>query len=203
LNIISSSIGSLTNPNKLSDTFRTTKKISINSTTIDLYLEYFEEAFIIDSARRYDIKGKKYIGTPLKYFFTDIGLRNACLNFRQQEENHIMENILYVELKARGYNVDVGVIEYRHLDKNGKSVRSQLEVDFVAGDGGKIYYIQSALNIDDEKKRNQETNSLKRIPDSFKKIVVVKDDIMPWNDDNGILYIGIKDFLLDANAVNR
>ena len=202
INIISSAVGSLTNPKKLSDTFKSSSKTSINSTTIDIYLEYFEEAFIIDVARRYDIKGRKYIGTPVKYYFTDIGLRNARLNFRQQEENHIMENILFVELKARGYNVDVGVVEYRHLDKNGKDVRSQLEVDFVANDGRKIYYIQSALNIGDEGKRKQEINSLRRIPDSFKKIVVVKDDIMPWNDDHGILYIGIKDFLLDTNAIN-
>ena len=201
-NIISSSVGSLTNPKKLSDTFKTINGISINSTTIDTYLEYFEEAFIIDAARRYDIKGKKYIGTPVKYYFTDIGLRNARLNFRQQEENHIMENILFIELKSRGYNVDVGVIEYRHRDKTGKDIRSQLEVDFVANDGGKIYYLQSALHVDDDKKRQQEINSLRRIPDSFKKIVVVKDDIMPWHDDNGILYIGIKDFLLDTNAIN-
>lgn len=202
INMISSAVGSLTNPKKLSDTFKSTNKTSINSTTIDIYLDYFEEAYIIDVARRYDIKGKKYIGTPVKYYFTDIGLRNARLNFRQQEENHIMENILFFELKARGYNVDIGVVEYRHLDKNDKDVRSQLEVDFVANDGGKIYYIQSALSVDEEAKRKQEINSLRRIPDSFKKIVIVKDDIMPWNDDNGILYIGIKDFLLDANAIN-
>lgn len=202
ISVISSAVGSLTNPNKLSNTFKTVKKVSINSTTIDTYLEYFEEAFIIDTARRYDIKGKKYIGTPVKYYFTDIGLRNACLNFRQQEENHIMENILFIELKARGYNVDVGVVEYRHLDINGKTERAHLEVDFVANDGEKTYYIQSSLNIDEEKKRLQEINSLKRIPDSFKKIVIVKDDIMPWHDDNGILYIGIKEFLLDTNAIN-
>ena len=201
-NILSSSVGSLTNPKKLSDTFKTINGISINSTTLDTYLEFFEEAFIIDSARRYDIKGKKYIGTPVKYYFTDIGLRNARLNFRQQEENHIMENILFNELQARGYNVDVGVVEYRHLDKNGKDVRSQLEVDFVANDGGKIYYLQSALRVDDDKKRQQEINSLRRIPDSFKKIVIVKDEIMPWHDENGILYIGIKDFLLDSNAIH-
>ncbi len=202
ISIIASAVGSLTNPNKLSNTFKTAKKLSINSTTIDAYLEYFEDAFILDTARRYDIKGKKYIGTPVKYYFTDIGLRNARLNFRQQEENHIMENILFIELKSRGYSVDVGVVEYRHLDRNGKDARAQLEVDFVANDGGKTYYIQSALNIDEEKKRFQEINSLKRIPDSFKKIVIVKDDIMPWHDDNGILYIGIKDFLLDASAIN-
>lgn len=202
ISVISSAVGSLTNPNKLSNTFKTVKKVSINSTTIDTYLEYFEEAFIIDTARRYDIKGKKYIGTPVKYYFTDIGLRNACLNFRQQEENHIMENILFIELKARGYNVDVGVVEYRHLDINGKTERAHLEVDFVANDGEKTYYIQSSLNIDEEKKRLQEINSLKRIPDSFKKIVIVKDDIMPWHDDNGILYIGIIEFLLDTNAIN-
>ena len=203
INIVSSSVGSLTNPKKLSDTFQSTSKISINSTTINVYLEYFEEAFIIDVARRYDIKGKKYIGTPVKYYFTDIGLRNARLNFRQQEENHIMENILFVELKARGYTVDVGVVEYRHLDKSGKDVRTQLEVDFIANDGKNTLYIQSALHIDDEGKRNQEINSLRRIPDSFKKVVVVKDDIMPWIDENGIFYIGIKEFLLDANAINK
>lgn len=203
INIVSSSVGSLTNPKKLSDTFQSTSKISINSTTINVYLEYFEEAFIIDVARRYDIKGKKYIGTPLKYYFTDIGLRNARLNFRQQEENHIMENILFVELKARGYTVDVGVVEYRHLDKSGKDVRTQLEVDFIANDGKNTLYVQSALHIDDEGKRNQEINSLRRIPDSFKKVVVVKDDIMPWIDENGIFYIGIKEFLLDANAINK
>lgn len=203
VNIVSSSVGSLTNPKKLSDTFKSTSGISISSTTIDTYLEYFEEAFIIDVARRYDIKGKKYIGTPLKYYFSDIGLRNARLNFRQQEENHIMENILFIELKSRGYNVDVGVVEYRHLDKNDKDVRTKLEVDFVANDGVKNYYIQSALHIDDDRKRQQEINSLRRIPDSFKKIVVIKDDIMPWNDDNGILYIGIREFLLDPNAIHR
>lgn len=202
INIISSSVGSLTNPKKLSDTFKTIKKTSINSTTIDGYLAYFENAFIIDVARRFDIKGKRYIGTPLKYYFTDIGLRNARLNFRQQEENHIMENILFMELKGRGFNVDVGVVEYRHLDKNKQDVRTQLEVDFVANDGRKTYYIQSTLNIDNESKRLQEINSLKRIPDSFKKIVVVKDDIMPWHDDHGILYVGLKDFLLDEHAID-
>lgn len=202
INIISSSVGSLTNPKKLSDTFKTIKKTSINSTTIDGYLAYFENAFIIDVARRFDIKGKRYIGTPLKYYFTDIGLRNASLNFRQQEENHIMENILFMELKGRGFNVDVGVVEYRHLDKNKQDVRTQLEVNFVANDGRKTYYIQSTLNIDNESKRLQEINSLKRIPDSFKKIVVVKDDIMPWHDDHGILYVGLKDFLLDEHAID-
>ena len=202
IDIVSSAVGSLTNPSKLSDTFKTKKKISISSTTIGNYLEFLEEAFIIDTARRYDIKGKKYIGSPVKYYFADCGLRNARLNFRQQEENHIMENILFTELKARGFSVDVGVVEYRHTDRNGKEVRSQLEVDFVANDGGKTYYIQSAQNIDEDKKRSQEINSLKRIPDSFKKIVVVKDDIMPWHDDNGILYLGIKEFLLEDNAIN-
>ena len=202
INIISSAVGSLTNPKKLSDTFKSRNNTSINSTTIALYLEYFEEAFIIDISHRYDIKGKNYIGTPVKYYFTDIGLRNARLNFRQQEENHIMENILFVELKARGYNVDVGVVEYRHLDKSGKDIRTQLEVDFVANSGGKTYYIQSALHIDDEDKHIKEINSLIRIPDSFKKIVVIKDDIMPWHDDNGILYIGIKEFLLNDQAIN-
>ena len=135
---------------------------------------------------RYDIKGKKYIETPLKYYFTDVGLRNARLNFRQQEENHIMENILYNELVAREFDVDVGVVEYNHKDDNGKNIRTQLEIDFVANKVSKRYYIQSALSIDNEEKRRQETNSLIKVADSFKKIVVVKDNIMPWHDENGI-----------------
>ena len=155
------------------------------------------DAFLIDSAIRYNIKGKKYINTPLKYYFVDVGLRNARLNFRQQEENHIMENIIFNELKIRGFNVDVGVVEYNYKNAEGKSQRTQLEVDFVANKGNQRFYIQSALNIDSPEKKKQETNSLQRIDDSFKKIVVVKDDIEPWIDEKGIQYIGIQDFLLD------
>lgn len=202
LNAVSSSVGSLTNPTKLSNTFKSVKNWSVNSTTIDYYLDCFMEAFILDKAYRYDIKGKKYINTPLKYYFVDIGLRNARLNFRQQEENHIMENVLYNELKIRGYNVDVGVVEYRHSDKTGKDIRSWLEVDFVVNDVDKIYYIQSALTVADEEKRLQEVESLNRIPDSFRKIVVVKDNIIPWHDEHGILYIGIEQFLLDNGSIN-
>lgn len=201
LDIVSSAVGSLTNPSKLSDTFKSKLNISINQNTIGLYLQYFMEAFILCKAKRYDIKGKRYIGTPMKYYYTDIGLRNARLNFRQQEENHIMENIVYNELTARDFDVDVGVVEYNHTDAQGRKIRSQLEVDFVVNKGSTRYYIQSAYMIGDEEKRQQEISSLVRIPDSFKKIVVVRDDIIPRHDDNGILYIGIEQFLRDENAV--
>ena len=202
LNIVSSSVGSLTNPTKLSKTFKSVKQISVGAGTIGKYLDYFIDAFIMYKAFRYDIKGKKYIETPLKYYFTDVGLRNARLNFRQQEENHIMENVIFNELMAREYDVDVGVVEYNHKDEKGKKIRTQLEIDFVANKGSKRYYIQSALSVVDEDKRRQEINSLLRISDSFKKIVVVKDDIIPWHDEQGILYIGIEQFLLEENAVD-
>lgn len=203
LNFISSSIGSLTNPTKLANTFKSINQVSISSDTIGKYLDYFIDAFLLYKSERYDIKGKKYIGSPLKYYYTDVGLRNARLNFRQQEENHIMENIIYNELRARDFDVDVGVVEYNTRGADGKSKRIQLEVDFVVNNGDtKRYYIQSALSIESQEKREQEINSLKRIPDSFKKIVVVKDDIMPWTDDNGILYIGIEQFLLDEAAMD-
>lgn len=202
LNIVSSSIGSLTNPTKLANTFQSVKQVQITANTVSRYLDYFIDAFILHKAFRYDIKGKKYIETPLKYYFTDVGLRNARLNFCQQEENHIMENILYNELMAREFDVDVGMVEYHRRDKGGKKIRTQLEIDFVANKGSKRYYIQSALTVADEEKREQETNSLNRVEDSFKKIVVVKDDIMPWHDDRGILYIGIEEFLLDESAID-
>lgn len=202
LNIVSSSVGSLTNPTKLSNTFQSVKQVSVSSFTIGKYLDYFIDAFIMYKAFRYDIKGKKYIETPLKYYFTDVGLRNARLNFRQQEENHIMENIIFNELMAREYDVDIGVVEYNYQNENGKKIRTQLEVDFVANKGSKRYYIQSAFSVDNEEKRQQETASLLRIPDSFKKIVVVREDIIPWHDENGILYVGIEQFLLEENAVD-
>lgn len=197
LNIISSSIGSLTNPLNLSNTFKTVKKRNLAPETISTYLDYFKDAFLIDSAVRYNIKGKKYISTPLKYYFVDVGLRNARLNFRQQEENHIMENIIFNELKIRGFDVDIGVIEHNTKDATGKSRRNFLEIDFVANRGNNRFYIQSALHLDTQEKREQETQSLNRIHDSFKKIVVVKDDIEPWQDDKGIQYIGIEQFLLE------
>lgn len=202
LNIVSSSVGSLTNPTKLSNTFRSVKQMSIGPATIAKYLDYFIDAFILYKAFRYDIKGKRYIETPLKYYFTDVGLRNARLNFRQQEENHIMENIIYNELMAREFDVDVGVVEYNRTDENGKKVRVQLEIDFVANKGSKRYYIQSALSVADEEKRKQEINSLIRVSDSFKKIVVVKDDVIPWYDEEGILYLGIEQFLLEEQAID-
>lgn len=202
INIVSSSVGSLTNPTKLSNTFQNAKQVSIAPYTIGKYLDYFIDAFIIYKTFRYDIKGKKYIETPLKYYFTDVGLRNARLNFRQQEENHIMENIIFNELMAREFDVDVGVVEYNHTDENGKKIRSQLEIDFVANKGSKRYYIQSALTIDDEEKRKKETNSLNRTADSFKKIIIVKDAVIPWHDEQGILYIGIEQFLLDQSAID-
>jgi hypothetical protein len=201
LNIVSSAVGSLTNPTKLANAFKSVKNVGITPQTIDRYLEDFIDAFLLYKSYRYDIKGKKYIETPLKYYFTDVGLRNARLDFRQQEENHLMENILYNELRMRGYDVDVGVVEYNYKDA-GKSKRTQLEVDFVANKGSRRYYIQSALTVEEEEKRKQETASLNRIDDSFKKVVVVKDDIIPWHDEKGILYVGIERFLLEENAID-
>ena len=203
LNIISSSVGLLTNPTKLSNTFQSVKHVQVNANTISRYLDCFIDAFILEKAFRYDIKGKRYIETPLKYYFSDVGLRNARLNFRQQEENHIMENIIYNELVARGFDVDVGVVEYNSKDGTGKQVRTQLEIDFVANKGNRRYYIQSALSVDDEGKRLQETNPLNRIGDSFRKIIVVKDGIIPWYDEKRILYIGIEEFLLDETAMDK
>ena len=196
LDVISSSVGSFTNPLKLSNTFASVKKMSITDDTIAKYLDYFIDAFLLYKAQRFDVKGRKYIGSPLKYYFSDIGLRNARLNFRQQEENHIMENIIYNELRYRDYSVDVGIVEYNYKNAERKSVRSQLEIDFVASNGSDKLYIQSALSVSDEEKRMQEVNSLKRVNDSFRKIVVIKDNIIPWYDDDGIYYIGIEKFLL-------
>lgn len=200
LDVISSSVGSLTNPSKLSKTFASVKKMSITDDTIAKYLDHFIDAFMLYKAQRFDVKGRKYIGSPLKYYFSDIGLRNARLNFRQQEENHIMENIIYNELRYRDYSVDVGIVEYNHKNAERKSIRSQLEIDFVANNGSDRLYIQSALNVSDEEKRMQEVNSLKRVKDSFRKIVVVKDNIIPWHDDDGIYYIGIEKFLLGEKS---
>lgn len=202
LNIISSSVGSLTNAGKIAKTFKSERQVSISDETISRYLDFFIDAFMIYKAERYDVKGRKHIGSPLKYYFSDVGLRNARLNFRQQEENHIMENIIYNELCNREFSVDVGVVEYYYKDENKKSKRAQLEIDFVANKGSKKYYIQSALAVSDEEKRQQEVRSLNRVGDSFKKIVVVKDNIIPWHDDNGILYIGIEQFLLDDSAMD-
>lgn len=202
LNIISSSIGSLTNASKIAKTFKSKRQVNISDETVSRYLDFFIDAFMICKVERYDIKGRKYIGSPLKYYFSDVGLRNARLNFRQQEENHIMENIIYNELCNREFSVDVGVVEYCYKDENKKSKRAQLEIDFVANKGSKKYYIQSALTVSEEEKRKQEVRSLNRVGDSFKKIVVVKDNIIPWHDDDGILYIGIKKFLLEESSMD-
>ncbi len=200
LNMISSAVGSLTNPTRLANSFGSVKQTAISANTISRYLGYFEDAFLIDEASRFDIKGKKYMSTPLKYYFTDVGLRNARLNFRQQEENHIMENIIFNELHVRDFDVDIGVVPYSHMDGSGKKIRSQLEVDFVANKGSHRYYIQSALQMSDEEKRQQEKNPLMRIDDSFKKIVIVRDTILPWYDEDGIFYVGVEDFLLDEKV---
>ena len=201
VNMLASSVGSLTNPSKIANTFESNGIKGVSDKTISLYINYLMEAFMINKVQRYDIKGKRYISTPSKYYFSDIGLRNARLNFRQQEENHIMENIIYNELLARGLNVDVGVVEHSVIN-NGKSMRKQLEVDFVCNQGNKRYYIQSAFSIPDEKKMNQEKNSLVRIKDSFKKIIVVKDNIKLWRNEDGILVIGIQEFLLNLNSLD-
>ena len=202
LNIVSSSIGSLTNPTKLANTFASERQISISGATIERYLGYFIDAFLLHKSQRYDVKGKKYMKTPMKYYFADVGLRNARLGFRQQEENHIMENVIYNDLRRRGFDVDVGVVEYNCKDDEGKKIRKQLEVDFVVNRGSQRYYIQSAFTVGDPEKRKQETESLRRIPDSFKKIVVVRDDIIPWHDDNGILFIGVEQFLLEEKGID-
>ena len=201
LDVLASGIGSLTNPSKLANTFKSERKIGIGSETIEKYIGYFEESFLIEKAVRYDVKGRKYIGTPAKYYYTDLGLRNARLGFRQLEETHIMENVLYNDLIRRGMNVDVGVVEYNTKDVDGKKIRKQLEVDFVVNQGGKRFYIQSALSIADPEKKEQEIESLKRIPDSFSKIVVVRDYLKPWQDENGITYVGIEQFLLDEDLL--
>ncbi len=196
IDILASSVGSLTNPQKLYDTFNSNgiKELSIN--TINAYIRYLEDAFIVHKALRYDVKGKKYINTPHKYYFTDLGLRNARINFRQQEEPHIMENIIYNELLLRGLNVDVGIVEVRDEGR-----RIQTEVDFVCSEGGNRYYIQSALSLTSPEKTAQETRSLNHIGDNFKKIIVVKDHIKPWRTNDGIIVIGIFDFLLDSNSL--
>ena len=195
LDVTASSIGAFTNPVKIQNTFRTKEKSSITNKTITSYLNYLEDAFLIQTVERFDIKGRKYIGANKKYYFTDSGLRNARLNFRQIEEPHIMENIIYNELKIRGYNVDVGIVEYNTKDKEGKTKKIQLECDFVANLGNEKIYIQSALDISSEKKKTQEENSLLRINDSFKKIIIQKEKVIPHYDDNGIYIICLEDFL--------
>ena len=203
LNILSSSIGSLTNPRKLESTFKSVKQVTISAKTINNYLDYLCDSFLITAAHRYDIKGRKYIGSPMKYYFSDIGLRNARINFRQLEETHTMENIIYNELLTRGYNVDVGVVTIQQRDSAGKMMRKQLEVDFVCNKGSKRYYIQSAYSMPTAEKMEQEQRSLVKIDDSFKKIIVTKDTPAPTYNEAGILVMSVYDFLLNANSLDQ
>lgn len=203
LNILSSAIGSLTNPEKLKNTFKTAKKSRITSATIQKYLTFFEDSFLIESAQRYDIRGKAYIETPKKYYFSDLGLRNARINFRQFEQTHSMENVIYNELRMRGYHVDVGVVPIAEKDAEGKATRKQLEVDFVCNLGSSRYYIQSAYSLPDEAKRAQEIRPFRKIDDSFKKIIITKDVVPPYYDEYGILTLNIYDFLLDPKSLEK
>ena len=202
INILASSVGSLNNPLKLEKTFKSKGFKNVTAKTINTYIDYLIDAFMINKALRYDIKGKKYINTPSKYYFTDIGLRNARLNFRQQEDNHLMENIIYNELLVRGFNVDVGVVEYMTKDKNNKKMRKQLEVDFVCNKGSNRYYIQSAYAIPTKEKMEQEEQSLIKIDDFFKRIIIVENDIKLWRNEKGIVIMGLKQFLLDDNSLD-
>lgn len=201
--IIASGIGAPTNPAKLANTFKSVKNVNIDPTTINRYLGYMQDAFLIEKSERYDVKGKKYIGSLAKYYYSDLGLRNVILGLRQQEETHIMENIIYNELRRRGCKVDVGMVEQRFVDDDGKWKRKQLEVDFVVNQGNQRYYIQSSLALPNEDKRKQEMGSLLRINDSFKKMIIVKDDIKPWRDENGILTMGLLDFLMNADSLEQ
>lgn len=203
LNILSSAMGSLTNPAKLSAAFRSIKKKTISQTTIKNYIDYLSDAYLIDSALRYNIKGKKYMGTPVKYYFADTGLRNARLNFRQLEPTHAMENIIFNELKIRGFNVDVGVVEVTRANSNGNNVRKQLEIDFVCNKGSRRCYIQSAYALPDQAKLAQETRSLLLTGDSFQKIIITNDTPAPHYTDEGILIMNIFDFLLDENSLDQ
>lgn len=202
LNILASSIGSLTNPPRIEATFKSLIHSNISMNTIRQYIEYLEDAFIINKAYRYNVKGRKYIGTPLKYYFEDVGLRNARLGFRQVEQTHLMENIIYNELKSRGYSVDVGVVEKREVDSNGKEKKKQLEIDFIANLGSKRYYIQSAYSMPTEEKRIQEKASLISVKDSFKKIILVKDVVKVSRDEDGIMMMNIYDFLLNKDSLD-
>lgn len=201
INILSSSIGGLINPNKLVNTFKSVKNVSISPNTISFYLEILQEVFMVEKSIRYDIKGKKYIDTPAKYYFADLGLRNARINFRQHEVTHLMENLIYNELRTRGLMVDVGVVVINTKDEEGKSQRKQLEVDFVCNEGSKRCYIQSALRLPNEEKREQELRSLTHISDSFQKFVITEDPIKRYQDENGVVFMNIYEFLLDRDSL--
>ena len=202
VNIIASSVGAPTNPLKLENSFLSMGKTKLSHVTISQYLDYLQDAFLVEKSVRYDIKGKKYISTPSKYYFVDMGLRNARLNFRQTEENHIMENVIYNELRMRGFSVDVGMVEIKEKQSDGSWQRKQLEIDFVANKGSRRYYIQSAFMLPDEQKQQQEKRPLLRVDDSFKKIIVVRDNIILRRDDNGLVTMGLRQFLLDENSLD-
>lgn len=201
IDILASAIGAPTNPTKISNTFKSDRGIIYNNKTISNHIDYLAEAFLISKANRYDIKGRKYVGANLKYYFSDVGLRNARLNFRQQEPTHIMENIVYNELLVRGYNVDVGIVDVMAKNVDGKRVRKQLEVDFVVNQGSQRYYIQVAYDMTSEEKQTQELNSLRNIPDSFKKIIIINGTKKPWRNDEGFVIMGMKYFLLNADSL--
>ena len=188
-------------PLRIADTFKTVERLPVSSQTLSRYLDALSDAFLISKAERYDVKGRKYIGTLSKYYFEDVGIRNAVIGFRQQEESHLMENIIYNELRIRGYQVDVGNVELRQRNEDGKTVRNRLEVDFIANQGNLRLYIQSALSIPDREKMAQESRSLNAINDSFRKVIIVRDDIQPWYNEQGILILGLMDFLLDENMI--
>ena len=202
INVLASAVGSLTNPSKIQATFKSQIRSDISVNTVNQYIEYLKDAFLINEANRFDVKGRKYIGTPLKYYFEDVGLRNARLGFRQHEETHLMENVIYNELRARGYQVDVGVVPLRIITKDGKRVRTQLEIDFIATMGSKKYYLQSAFSLPDEAKEKQEKESLLNVKDSFKKLVIVNDMLNVRRDADGITTINVYDFLLDENSMD-
>ena len=201
VDVLASAIGAPTNPSRIANTFASERQMTYTNKTISNHIDYLADAFLISKASRYDIKGRKYIGANLKYYFTDLGLRNARLNFRQQEPTHIMENIVYNELLIRGYNVDVGVVQIFDKDREGKRVRKQLEVDFVVNQSNQRYYIQVAYDMTSEEKQNQEFNSLRNIPDSFKKIVIVNGSKKPWRNEEGFVIMGMKYFLLNADSL--
>lgn len=200
--ILASGVGGSTNAKRISNTFQTAEGVSISHNTIKAYMEYLQDAFVVEESLRYDVKGRKYIGTESKYYFNDVGIRNAIISFRQTEENHIMENVIYNELRMRGFLVDVGqIVSWKKNDDN-QNVRRNLELDFVANKGHNRYYIQSAFAINNEGKREQELASLKSIKDAFKRIVIMRNDIMPYHDENGFLMLGLKDFLLNPDSLD-
>ena len=202
IQVLASGIGSSTNPKRISNTFKTVENVSISHNTIKDYIGFLEDSFLVEEALRYNVKGRKYIGAETKYYFSDMGLRGAILNFRQQEENHIMENVIYNELRMRGFQVDVGLVEAWGADKDGRSLRRNLEIDFVANKGYQRYYIQSAFNMSDGGKKEQEEASLKAVKDAFKRIIIVRDDVVPYYTDNGFLIIGLFDFLLKPESMD-